>query len=43
MTVYKHMTTNELKQIMCGCFRVFSGRNLLNENGLINELPSPIG
>lgn len=34
--------TKKLKQIMYGCFRVFSGKNLLTEDGLINELPNAV-
>jgi hypothetical protein len=34
--------TKKLKQIMYGCFRVFSGQKLLHEEGLINDLPCAV-
>ncbi len=34
--------TKKLKQIMYGCFRVFSSHKLLTEEGLINELPNAV-
>jgi hypothetical protein len=34
--------TKMLKQIMYGCFRVFSGQNIMTEEGLINELPNAV-
>lgn len=36
------LETSELKKLMYGCFRSFRAHNLLNEDSLINDLPSVV-